>query len=156
VPGRSRSYSAANIPVSATTNSTVVTIQLHIPANPDFASLNLAQAVQIIAYELFLARAVAAGQGEAGTTAEAGAGPVSLEEMERFYEHLEAVLQEIDFLDPANPRHLMRRLRRMYNRLHPDRNEINILRGYTQGSGGLCRDRTQARAELISRGRPHS
>jgi tRNA (cytidine32/uridine32-2'-O)-methyltransferase len=101
--------------------------QVHIPANPDFASLNLAQAVQIIAYELYLARA--AGEGEAGTTAEAGAGPVSLEEMERFYEHLEAVLMEIDFLDPAKPRHLMRRLRRMYNRLHPDRNEINILRG---------------------------
>jgi tRNA (cytidine32/uridine32-2'-O)-methyltransferase len=101
--------------------------QLHIPSNPDFASLNLAAAVQIVAYEVYAARI---GAGEGGAAApDPDAGPVSLEEMERFYAHLEAVLVEIDFLDPAHPRHLMRRLRRLYNRLHPDRNEINILRG---------------------------
>jgi len=96
--------------------------QLHIPANPHFCSLNLAAAVQVVAYELFVA--------SAGHPSDAAAEPaVSHEEMERFYAHLEAVLVEIDFLDPANPRHLMRRLRRLYNRLHPDRNEMNILRG---------------------------
>lgn len=106
--------------------------QLHIPTSSGFASLNLAQAVQIVAYELFVARDEASpGQGGAGAMFEgvAAGGAVSLEEMERFYEHLQVVLEEIDFLDPAHPRHLMRRLRRMYNRLYPDRNEINILRG---------------------------
>jgi tRNA (cytidine32/uridine32-2'-O)-methyltransferase len=49
--------------------------------------------------------------------------------MERFYAHLEATLVQLQFLDPANPRHLMRRLRRLYNRARPDENEINILRG---------------------------
>lgn len=101
--------------------------QLHIPSNPGFASLNLAAAVQIVAYELYAARDAAGGGPPAVATAEGEA--VSLEEMERFYEHLQQVLVELDFLDPQNPRHLMRRLRRLYNRLHPDRNEINILRG---------------------------
>ena len=49
--------------------------------------------------------------------------------MERFYVHLEQALVELEFLDPANPRQLMRRLRRLYNRARPDENEINILRG---------------------------
>ncbi len=108
--------------------------RLHIPSNPDFASLNLSAAVQIVAYELYAARIAAGAAAPFSNPAsnqdpEPDDGPVSLEEMERFYAHLQAVLVEIDFLDPAQPRHLMRRLRRLYNRLHPDRNEINILRG---------------------------
>jgi tRNA C32,U32 (ribose-2'-O)-methylase TrmJ len=55
--------------------------------------------------------------------------PVDSAAMERFYRHLEQVLVELDFLDPANPRQLMRRLRRLYNRAGPDDNEMNILRG---------------------------
>jgi tRNA (cytidine32/uridine32-2'-O)-methyltransferase len=49
--------------------------------------------------------------------------------MRNFFEHLERTLVELDFLDPANPRQLMRRLRRLYNRARPDNNEINILHG---------------------------
>jgi tRNA C32,U32 (ribose-2'-O)-methylase TrmJ len=49
--------------------------------------------------------------------------------MERFYRHLEQVLCETGFLNSANPRHLMRRLRRLFNRPVPDQNEVNILRG---------------------------
>ena len=49
--------------------------------------------------------------------------------MERYYEHLQRILLSTGFLDPANPRHLMRRLRQFYNRAMPDRNELNILRG---------------------------
>lgn len=98
--------------------------QLTIPVDPGFPSLNLAAAVQIFVYEHFLARA-GAGQGPA---AEAGAA-VPAAEMERFYQHLEQVMIEIGFLDPARPRHLMRRLRRLYNRARPDQNEMNILRG---------------------------
>jgi len=99
---------------------------VRIPTSADYASLNLAAAVQVIAYELFVAH----GRKETG----AAAGPtehipVSAGEMERFYEHLEATLVQLGFLDPANPRHLMRRLRRLYNRARPDDNEINILRG---------------------------
>ena len=49
--------------------------------------------------------------------------------MEHFYAHLESVLRDIRFLDPDNPRHLMRRLRRLFIRARPDKNEVNILRG---------------------------
>ena len=99
---------------------------VRIPASPVYASLNLAAAVQVIAYELFVAH-VTKEPKEIDCSPEHV--PVSAGEMERFYEHLEATLVQLEFLDPVNPRHLMRRLRRLYNRARPDENEINILRG---------------------------
>ena len=98
--------------------------QLMIPTQPDFPSLNIAAAVQVVAYELRMAACAGAPLSRGGERP-----PVSADEMERFYAHLEEVLVQIEFLNPAAPRQLMRRLRRMYNRLHPDDNEMNILRG---------------------------
>lgn len=97
---------------------------VQIPTNPDYGSLNLAAAVQIICYEIRVAHL---GQEGGGRVAAHDAVPA--DEMERFYAHLEHVLVELDFLDPRNPRHLMRRLRRLFNRARPDSNEMNILRG---------------------------
>jgi len=97
---------------------------VQIPTNPDYGSLNLAGAVQIICYEIMVARL---GQEEGSKEVEHSV--VSADEMERFYAHLEHVLVELEFLDPRNPRHLMRRLRRLFNRARPDNNEMNILRG---------------------------
>jgi TrmH family RNA methyltransferase len=97
---------------------------VRIPANPGYSSLNLAAAVQVLAYELRLALL----DQEPGQSVEASE-PAPYQELERFYEHLQEVLLATGFLDPANPRHLMRRLRRLFNRARPDRNEINILRG---------------------------
>jgi|SRR5215469_1102594 len=94
-----------------------------IPANPEYASLNIASAVQVLAYELRLAL------GTAPVAAESGATPATVEEMERLYAHLEKLALETGFLDPANPKHLMRRLRRLFNRAQPDQNEVHILRG---------------------------
>jgi TrmH family RNA methyltransferase len=99
---------------------------VRIPANPAYSSLNLAAAVQLIAYELFVARTASPADNRDDARAHV---PVSAGEMERFYAHLEHTLVELGFLDPANPRQLMRRLRRLYNRARPDANEINILRG---------------------------
>ena len=96
---------------------------LTIPTNPDFSSLNLAMAVQVVTYEL---RAAQAGQSPGY---EADAPLATSREMENFYEHLERVLTDVQFLDPDNPRHLMRRLRRLFIRARPDQNEVNILRG---------------------------
>ncbi|MGB5473223.1 MAG: RNA methyltransferase [Gammaproteobacteria bacterium] len=97
---------------------------VRIPTNPDYGSLNLAAAVQIIGYEILVAH-----ENTQDALAPSGHVPVSAGEMERFYVHLEQALVELEFLDPANPRQLMRRLRRLYNRARPDENEINILRG---------------------------
>ena len=100
---------------------------VQIPTNPVYGSLNLASAVQIISYEILVAQrqATVSSAGQAGSAYV----PATAEELERYFEHLERVLIKLDFLDPDNPRKLMRRLRRLYNRARPDENEINILRG---------------------------
>jgi tRNA (cytidine32/uridine32-2'-O)-methyltransferase len=109
--------------------------QFRIPADPGFPSLNVAAAVQIVCYEVALAREGDAAFWSAAThhrfqNEDASPHPgVDAAEMTRFYDHLEEVLVEVGFLDPRKPRHLMRRLRRLFNRAQPDRNEINILRG---------------------------
>lgn len=99
-----------------------------IPANPGYTSLNLAQAVQILSYELRRAAlpevpAVSAKKGLSWYE------PPGAEDMALFYAHLQRILLSTGFLDPANPRLLMRRLRQFFNRASPDRNELNILRG---------------------------
>ncbi|RQR62177.1 RNA methyltransferase [Burkholderia sp. Bp9126] len=98
----------------------------HIPANPAYSSLNLAQAVQVLAYELriaFLEQASAPAQlPEAGTLAQS-------DEIERMYVHLENALVALDFLDPRNPKKLMPRLRRLFARTGLEPEEVNILRG---------------------------
>jgi TrmH family RNA methyltransferase len=98
---------------------------VNIPANPEYSSLNIAQAVQIIAYEL---RAAALGIADISVDPPDWR-PVDSVEMERFFEHLERTLLEIKFLNPKQPKRLMARLRRLFNRARPDHNEINILRG---------------------------
>lgn len=94
-----------------------------IPSHPDYPSLNLVCAVQILAYEIYR-RASDVSVAPATTDA-----PATDAEMNHFYRHLEEVLTQIKFLDPENPRLLERRLRRLFNRAQPDQNEVNILRG---------------------------
>lgn len=97
---------------------------LYIPCDSDFPSLNVASALQIIAYELRQSLLALTPQ-HLMTTNEIVSGL----EMERFYEHLETILIKLQFLDPTNPRQLMRKLRRLFNRLEMEQNEMNILRG---------------------------
>lgn len=99
-------------------------LHLQIPANPQYSSLNIAQAVQVIAYELRVAAlqapvAIPAWDYPLATAAE----------LEAFYQHLQTVLRELDFLKLSAPRKLMPRLRRLFNRARLDNMEINILRG---------------------------
>lgn len=98
---------------------------VHIPTNPDFSSLNLAAAVQVLAYECRLAC-----QAELPETQEPNAEPLaSHEELEHYFAHLERTLIDIGFHDPDMPRQLMARLRRFTLRARPERMELNILRG---------------------------
>ena len=98
---------------------------VHINTNPDYGSLNLAQAVQVFCYELRMAAAGGGGQ----VLAPADWEPVDAGQMELFYEHLEQMLLDVKFLNPDQPKRLMMRLRRLFNRARPDQNEMNILRG---------------------------
>ncbi|MBT8060609.1 MAG: TrmJ/YjtD family RNA methyltransferase, partial [Gammaproteobacteria bacterium] len=103
---------------------------VNIPANPEYSSLNLAQAVQIIGYEM---RVAAQGFSDI-SVAPLDWEPVDDTQMERFFEHLEQTLLDIRFLNPKQPKRLMMRLRRLFNRARPDQNEINILRGILKAS----------------------
>jgi len=96
---------------------------VYIPANPGYSSLNLAAAVQLLAWEL------RAAQGITLDIPPPESPPATVADMELFYEHLQRVLAASGFLDPGNPRNLMRRLRRLFNRARLDQNELNILRG---------------------------
>lgn len=103
---------------------------VHIPSDPAFSSLNLAAAVQVLAYEVRMAWLAAAGQPvKQVSVVEPDEEPVTADELESFYRHLERALVEIRFLDPAKPRHLMSRLRRLYGRSEVNKLEMNILRG---------------------------
>ncbi len=98
----------------------------HIPANPAYSSLNLAQAVQVLAYEL---RTAYVGPPEDGGAQEPAVARASSDDIERMYVHLENALIALDFLDPANPKKLMSRLRRLFARAGLEREEVNIVRG---------------------------
>jgi TrmH family RNA methyltransferase len=96
-------------------------VLVRIPANSAYCSLNLAMSVQLLAYELFMARE----QPQPHVQLEQPLAPAG--DVEHFYSHLHQVLNEIDFEDRTG--HLMERLRRLFNRAQLDRNELNILRG---------------------------
>lgn len=110
---------------------------VNIPANPEYSSLNIAQAVQIIAYEL---RVAALGSVDISEEP-ADWKPVDGVEMQRFFEHLERTLLEIKFLNPKQPKRLMARLWRLFNRARPDQNEINILRGILTATNKIAEKR---------------
>ena len=97
---------------------------IRIPVSSHFSSLNVSAAVQIVAYELRLAT-----HGGGVATAPRPQPPATGDELEKFYRHLEDTLVRIGYLDPAAPKLLMRRLRRLFSRAGPDRVEVNILRG---------------------------
>ena len=95
---------------------------VNIPANPDFSSLNLAAAVQVMAYELSVA-------GQSFVPQVPLMQPAKHEQMEGFFAHLEKTLFTIGFFTTQNPTRMMQRLRRLFARARLEQDEINILRG---------------------------
>ena len=99
---------------------------LRIPANPDYESLNLAMAAQLIGYETLMARKALETQAPVLREVPLAAPDA----MERLYVHLQQVMDEVDFRDRTQSgMHLMNRIRRLFNRAEMDVNEVNILRG---------------------------
>lgn len=97
---------------------------VHIPSNPEYSSLNLSQAVQIMAYEMRMK--LLSPEAEVSLRTDEFA---TADEVEQFYEHLKEVFIEIKFLKEANPRKLMQRVRRLFNRINLEKMEVSILRG---------------------------
>ncbi|HEX7650408.1 MAG TPA: RNA methyltransferase [Noviherbaspirillum sp.] len=101
-------------------------VLINIPANSDYSSLNLAQAVQVLAYE---ARLAEQGDGIRPTAIGFQGEAASVTQIDGMYTHLEEALVAIEFLDPDNPKKLMSRLKRLFSRTQLETEEVNILRG---------------------------
>ncbi len=95
-------------------------LYVRIPSSPSFPSLNLAQAVMILCYELF---------ASSNPSYERNVRLASSEQMERMYEHMERTLLHIGFLEPKNPQRIMRTLRRLFGRSQMEERDVKILHG---------------------------
>jgi tRNA/rRNA methyltransferase len=105
---------------------------INIPADAEYSSLNLAQAVQVLAYEARVASCSTTGvpDGLSSGGAVGFQGTLAgLDQIDGMYAHLEQALVAIGFLDPASPKKLMPRLRRLFSRTRLETEEVNILRG---------------------------
>lgn len=120
---------------------------ISIPSDPTYSSLNLAQAVQVVAYELRLAWL----QGDAPPPAPADA-PASSADMEGYFEHLAKTLDEIEFHKGRSPRTILQRLRRFFLRAQPDARELRILHGILADTQRMAR---LARAAAGGDSAPH-
>jgi tRNA/rRNA methyltransferase len=105
----------------------------HIPADPAYASLNVAAAVQIFAYELRMGLSVAA------TPPPPEFAPATIEQVELLREHFERTMRATGFLDPANSKRLLRLLRRLLARNRFEVDEVNILRGFLKSVDDMLR-----------------
>ena len=111
--------------MSGLTNAELDCCQLlaMIPANPEYSSLNLAMAVQLVCYELRMTTL------EANIDKPSGELLATNNELERFYTHLEETLLHIGYLNPNAPKKLFERMRRLYSRARLEKEEVNLLRG---------------------------
>ncbi|MFV5463633.1 TrmH family RNA methyltransferase, partial [Acinetobacter sp. 207] len=109
-----------------------------IPVNEEYGVLNVAQAIQVICYEMRMAAIDIVGKiADPAATMQVTDSEamqwdeplVNHEQMQQFYPHLEKMLAEIEFMDPKNPRLLPLRLRRLFGRIQLDRMEYHLLRG---------------------------
>lgn len=113
---------------------------VHIDANPDYSSLNLAAAVQVLSYELRMAMLAAGPPPSEPGAGDAGAEPgATLEQLEGFFAHLDQTLEEIDFHKGRAPDVVMQRLRRLFLRARADAREVRILRGILTDAQRMAR-----------------
>ena len=116
---------------SGLTNEELARCHCHvnIPANPDYSSLNLAAAVQVLCYELRMSAQLSVSDEQPLWGVEWDQPPATSQQLEGLFHHWQNLLVDIEFLDPSNPRMLMSKIRRLLLRAHPDEVEVNILRG---------------------------
>ena len=124
------------------------TYHVHIPSNPEYSSLNLGAAVQVLTYEVRMAALTASEKPRVVSVGgDWDVPPARVEQLELYYEHLEQTLVDLGFHDRANPRQTMPRLRRLFGRIRPDAMELSIMRGVLTGIQNAAR-----RLQVLTRG----
>ncbi len=124
---------------------------VHIPTEESFSSLNVAQAIQVLCYEMRLALVAEPEEEGAGQWGVSWDYPLAThKELDGLFQHMEKTLIDIGFLDPNTPKQLITRLRRLYQRAAPDKTEVNILRGMLSAA-----QRKAAQAAAQSDNQPH-
>ena len=133
-----------------------------IPANPAYSSLNVAQAMQLVAWELryalihpdiAVAMPAALGNGE---HKDPGRKPASTQAVQALIAHLEQALIEVEFLDPAHPKKLMPRMRHLFSRLSMTQDEVDMWRGVCTAMIKTARRRTEPESSTAVKKPPHS
>ena len=107
---------------------------VHIPSNPDYSSLNLATAVQVLAYEVRMA-SLQDDKGVLPAMDEWDQPLATADELELFHNHLAETMATLKFYDPDNPKQLLTRMRRLFNRTRMDKMEVSMLRGLLTAAG---------------------
>jgi tRNA/rRNA methyltransferase len=117
-------------------------VLINIPANPDYSSLNLAQAAQVLVYECRMAALAAGNAPVAAPKVDVGfhGEAAALTQIDGMYEHLEEALVAVGFLDAHNPRKLMPRIKRLFARTQLETEEVNILRGIARQILKRCKE----------------
>lgn len=126
---------------------------LHIPSNPMYSALNIAQAVQVLCYELRQAAVGASEKPALNEWTDWDIAPVNHQTLEHFFEHLEQTIVDIGFHDRDKPRQTMTRLRRLFSRIRPDEMEVRILHGILTGTQHAVQ-REQALKEKLAKLEP--
>lgn len=124
---------------------------LHIPANPVYSALNLATAVQVVAYEVRQAALAASDTPAKPAWADWDIAPAKTEALEYYFQHLEQTMVDIGFHKRDNPRQTMARLRRLFFRIRPDEMELAILRGILTGTQQVVAREQQLRQQLAEK-----
>ncbi len=112
---------------------------VHIPSVEDFSSLNLAAAVQVLAWEVRREWLARQGEGLAACGPAPDDPPASVAQMEGLFLHLGQMLDDIDFHKGRSPERVMRRLRQLLLRAQPDQREVRVLRGIFSDAQRMAR-----------------
>ncbi len=121
--------------------------QICIPSNPDYGSLNLAMAVQVICYEIRMQNLLI--EQSSAIHENHALAPASMNSVEGLYQHLEQTMINTQFLDEQQPKHLMKRIRRIFGRTALEDAEINILRGFLKSVNVIIDKRSDHTDQIL-------
>ncbi len=109
---------------------------VHIPTNPEYNSLNVSAAVQVLCYEMRMALLSNTGVAVEKTRTQKEDRPATTDQLEGMYQHMYQMMEDINFFGKTNPEVIMRRLKSLYNRAQTTKREVAILRGIFSAAQG--------------------